>query len=111
MYANDYGLTAVNIIKNSDICIACPFSTVIFECSYFNKHIFGFDPSLRLKEISNKLDLSYFKDIDDFNKNIFQKIDHLNIKNNKINEMVSIENYRIENLINELKNVLKDKNV
>ena len=42
---------------------------------------------------------------------IFSKIDHLNIKNNKINEMVSIENYRIENLINELKNVLKDKNV
>ena len=73
LYANDYGLTAVNIIKNSDICIACPFSTVIFECSYFNKHIFGFDPSLRLKEISNKLDLSYFKDIDDFNKNIFKK--------------------------------------
>ena len=44
-------------------------------------------------------------------KIFFQKIDHLNIKNNKINEMVSIENYRIENLINELKNVLKDKNV
>lgn len=111
LYANEHKLTTVNIIRRSDICIACPQSTVIFECAYFNKPIFGFDPSLSLVEISKELGLEYFQDIDDFNKNISKKITTSNIVNKKINEIIDAKNYILDDLINDLKNILKNKNV
>jgi hypothetical protein len=111
LYANDYEFSSIDIIKSSDICIACPFSTVIFECSYFNKPVFGFDPSLNFVKTSDELGLSYFKDIYDFNKNILNKIDHKRIINKKINQLINLKNYKIENLNRDLKDIINFTNV
>lgn len=108
LYANDYDFNTISIIKSSDICIACPFSTVIFECTYFDKPTFGFDPSLRLKEISEKLHLSYLRNIDDFNKNVLEKKYYPNKVNKITNELIGSKNYKIENLISDIKDIIKN---
>lgn len=62
---------------------------------------------MRLKEISEKLHLSYLRNIDDFNKNVLEKKYYPNKVNKITNELIGLKNYKIENLISDIKDIIK----